>query len=65
MVKRPAPPPSADDSEFYTVVNPYPAQPYLTAKDKKTFARWIACVVGEENLLTFFYKPKVPFLCHV
>ena len=62
MVKRPPTPPSPEDSQFFTVVNPYPAQPYLTMEDSKTFARWIACIVGEENILSFHYKPKVSLL---
>ena len=62
MVKRPPTPPSPEDSQFFTVVNPYPAQPYLTMEDSKIFARWIACIVGEDNLLSFHYKPKVSLL---
>lgn len=58
MPKRPPTPPLADDSLFFTVVNPFPGAPYQSLEDSKAFARWIACIVGEENLLSFYHKPK-------
>ncbi len=59
MPKRSPTPPSTDDSQFLTVVNPYPDQPYEALEHSIIFARWIACVIGEENLLAFYHKPKV------
>ncbi|KAH9935127.1 uncharacterized protein BXZ73DRAFT_28673, partial [Epithele typhae] len=52
------PPPSTSDSAFFAVFNPYPCQPQGTLADKKTFARWLACIVGAENLISFWYKPS-------
>ncbi|KAI0351992.1 hypothetical protein OH77DRAFT_828989 [Trametes cingulata] len=60
MPKRAPTPPPADDTRFFTVVNPYPEQPYLTPEDSKIFARWIACIIGQEHLLAFYHKPKSP-----
>ncbi|KAI0740794.1 hypothetical protein C8Q76DRAFT_822272 [Earliella scabrosa] len=60
MPQRPATPPSPDDSLFLTVVNPYPAQPYQNYEDSKSFARWIACIVGEKNLRSYYHKPSSP-----
>ncbi|KAL7277622.1 hypothetical protein ACG7TL_008549 [Trametes sanguinea] len=60
MPKRAPTPPPADDTRFFTVINPYPEQPYLALEDSKTFARWIACIIGEEHLLAFHHKPKSP-----
>ncbi|KAI8970985.1 hypothetical protein BD414DRAFT_426819 [Trametes punicea] len=60
MPKRAPTPPPTDDTRFFTVVNPYPAQPYITLEDGRTFARWIACIVGREHLLAFHHKPKSP-----
>ncbi|TFK78642.1 hypothetical protein K466DRAFT_606790 [Polyporus arcularius HHB13444] len=60
MPKRSPTPPSTDDSQFLTVVNPYPDQPYEALEHSIIFARWIACVIGEENLLAFYHKPKSP-----
>ena len=59
MVKRAPPPPSEDDTNYFAVFNPYPSQPYLTKEDTQSFARWLACIVGEENLIAFSYKTKV------
>ncbi|KAI9061374.1 hypothetical protein FKP32DRAFT_1654583 [Trametes sanguinea] len=60
MPKRAPTPPPADDTRFFTVINPYPEQPYLALEDSKTFARWVACIIGEEHLLAFHHKPKSP-----
>ncbi|KAI0827747.1 hypothetical protein BC628DRAFT_154328 [Trametes gibbosa] len=60
MPKRAQTPPPADDTRFFTVVNPYPEQPYVALEDSKTFARWIACMIGQEHLLAFHHKPKSP-----
>ncbi|KAI0363996.1 hypothetical protein BV20DRAFT_59720 [Pilatotrama ljubarskyi] len=60
MPKRAPTPPPADDTRFFTVVNPYPEQPYLALEDSKIFARWIACIIGQEHLLAFYHKPKSP-----
>ncbi|EIW54091.1 uncharacterized protein TRAVEDRAFT_132647 [Trametes versicolor FP-101664 SS1] len=60
MVKRAPTPPPADDTRFFTVMNPYPQQPYIAPQDTKTFARWIACVIGQEHFLAFYHKPKSP-----
>lgn len=59
MPKRAQTPPPADDTRFFTVVNPYPEHPYVALEDSKTFARWIACMIGQEHLLAFHHKPKV------
>ena len=63
MPKRPPTPPSTDDSQFFTIVNPYPDQPFEALEHSITFARWVACMVGEENLLAFYHKPKVRLSC--
>ena len=63
MPKRPPTPPSTDDSQFLTIVNPYPDQPFEALEHIITFARWVACMVGEENLLAFYHKPKVRLSC--
>ncbi|KAI1790385.1 hypothetical protein LXA43DRAFT_1095529 [Ganoderma leucocontextum] len=60
MPKRPATPPPPDDTQFFTVVNPYPEQPYQTDQGSKTFARWIASMVGQHTLYAFHHKPKSP-----
>ncbi|KAH9888361.1 hypothetical protein C8Q73DRAFT_807450 [Cubamyces lactineus] len=60
MPKRAPTPPPADDTRFFTVVNPYPEQPYLALDDSRTFARWIACIIGQEHILAFYHKPKSP-----
>ena len=59
MPKRAPTPPPTDDSLFFTVINPYPQQPYLSPEDSETFARWIACVIGSDNFVAFWHKPKV------
>ncbi|KAI0330400.1 hypothetical protein GY45DRAFT_752987 [Cubamyces sp. BRFM 1775] len=60
MPKRAPTPPPADDTRFFTVVNPYPEQPYMTLDDSRRFTRWITCIIGEDHLLAFYHKPKSP-----
>ncbi|TBU26750.1 hypothetical protein BD311DRAFT_847178 [Dichomitus squalens] len=60
MPKRAATPPPADDTQYFTVVNPYPQLPQLGTEDSKTVARWIACIIGQENLYAFYHKPNSP-----
>ena len=40
-------------------MHPYPYRPQQDLEDSKTFALWIACIVGSENLVAFYHKPKV------
>ncbi|KAI0669445.1 hypothetical protein C8Q78DRAFT_977233 [Trametes maxima] len=60
MPKRAPTPPPADDTRYFTVINPYPEQPYVALEDSKTFARWLASAIGQDHLLAFYHKPKSP-----
>ncbi|KAI0765707.1 hypothetical protein BD413DRAFT_481924 [Trametes elegans] len=60
MPKRAPSPTLSNDTLFFTVINPYPEQPYVTMQDSTTFARWIACIIGYDHLLAFYHKPKSP-----
>ena len=59
MPKREPTPPPADDTQYFTVVNTYPQVPQVGVEESKTFARWIACIIGMDNLFAFYHKPKV------
>ncbi|EMD33008.1 hypothetical protein CERSUDRAFT_143168 [Gelatoporia subvermispora B] len=62
MPKRaPTPPPSDDEPKFLTVAYPYPAQVYMELdEDQKKCAYWIACCIGQENILAIHHKPRSP-----
>ncbi|PIL33751.1 hypothetical protein GSI_04376 [Ganoderma sinense ZZ0214-1] len=60
MPRRLPTPPPPDDSLFFTVVNPYPEQPYQSSQGRKVFARWIASIVGRQRLYAFYHRPKSP-----
>ncbi|KAI0074854.1 hypothetical protein K474DRAFT_1664954 [Panus rudis PR-1116 ss-1] len=61
MPKRQKTPPLPDDFKYLTVVYPYPAFANMELpEDRKTFARWIACITGVEALVAFYYKPTSP-----
>ena len=67
MPKRPKTPPvtADDETKFFTVVYPYPAYADMEkVAEQKAFARWLACCVGSDRLISIFHKPSVclPFL---
>ncbi|KAG8928577.1 hypothetical protein FRC02_006728 [Tulasnella sp. 418] len=63
MPKRPPTPEIDPDTKFLAIYYPYPALPRLDEKglaDAKELARWIACICGQDDILSIYYRPKSP-----
>ncbi|KAH8835867.1 hypothetical protein DL96DRAFT_1575887 [Flagelloscypha sp. PMI_526] len=60
MPKRPVTPEhEQDEYKYFTVYRAFPLHPnWELPGDRLNFARWIACIVGQHNLIALYHKPK-------
>lgn len=64
MPKRPPTPPTASPYKYFTIHQPFPAEPNLDLDGhRKEVAFWISNVLGESRfLISMYHKPKVRFV---
>ncbi|TDL22904.1 hypothetical protein BD410DRAFT_721962 [Rickenella mellea] len=62
MPKRePTPPPADDEPKYLTVNYPYPLHANMEIpEERKTLARWIACVMDQKDFFALYHKPTAP-----